>query len=161
MAINNAVKINAELRRSQALQLKQSGMTYEQIAERLGVAQSQVHKDVRRRLAEVRRDDSEAVAEEYAMAKLRYERLFLRWWPDAIGGDDERAKVATEMCLRIMGRMAQIGGLIPDKPLIQLNTLQINGDGGGGGTLADLLSSMASDDGIVEWAIADGNTSRE
>jgi hypothetical protein len=134
-------------------------MTYEQIAERLGVAQSQVYKDVRRRLAEVRRDDSEAVAEEYAMAKLRYERLFLRWWPDAIGRDDERAKVATEMCLRIMGRMAQIGGLIPDKPLIQLNTLQINSDGGG--TLADLLSSMASDDGIVEGAMADGNASRE
>ena len=159
MAINNAVKINAELRRSQALQLKQSGMTYEQIAERLGVAQSQVHKDVKRRLAEVRRDDSEAVQEAYALQVSRYERLLLRWWPDAIGRDDELASLATDKVLRILRQLDIIGGLIPDKPLIQLNTLQINSDGGG--TLADLLSSMASDDGIVEGAVADGNASRE
>ena len=159
MAINTSVKINAELRRSQALQLKQSGMTYEQIAERLGVAQSQVHKDVKRRLAEVRRDDSEAVQEAYALQVSRYERLLLRWWPEAIGRDDELASLATDKVLRILRQLDIIGGLIPDKPLIQLNTLQINSDGGG--TLADLLSSMASDDGIVEGVMADGNTSRE
>ena len=61
MAINTSVKINAELRRSQALQLKQSGMTMDQIAERLQVSQPQIYKDIKRRLAEVRRDDSEAV----------------------------------------------------------------------------------------------------
>ena len=159
MAINTSVKINAELRRSQALQLKQAGMTYEQIAERLGVAQSQVYKDIKRRLAEVRRDDSEAVQEAYALQVSRYERLLLRWWPDAIGRDDELASLATDKVLRILRQLDIIGGLIPDKPLIQLNTLQINSDGGG--TLADLLSSMASDDGIVEGAVADGNTSRE
>lgn len=159
MAINTSVKINAELRRSQALQLKQSGMTYEQIAERLGVAQSQVYKDIKRRLAEVRRDDSEAVQEAYALQVSRYERLLLRWWPEAIGRDDELASMATDKVLRILRQLDIIGGLIPDKPLIQLNTLQINSDGGG--TLADLLSSMASDDGIVEGVMADGNTSRE
>ena len=159
MAINTSVKINAELRRSQALQLKQSGMTYEQIAERLGVAQSQVYKDIKRRLAEVRRDDSEAVQEAYALQVSRYERLLLRWWPEAIGRDDELASLATDKVLRILRQLDIIGGLIPDKPLIQLNTLQIISDGGG--TLADLLSSMASDDGIVEGAMADGNTSRE
>ena len=159
MAINTSVNINAELRRSQALQLKQSGMTYEQIAERLGVAQSQVYKDIKRRLAEVRRDDSEAVQEAYALQVSRYERLLLRWWPEAIGRDDELASLATDKVLRILRQLDIIGGLIPDKPLIQLNTLQINSDGGG--TLADLLSSMASDDGIVEGAMADGNTSRE
>ena len=159
MAINTSVKINAELRRSQALQLKQSGMTYEQIAERLGVAQSQVHKDIKRRLAEVRRDDSEAVQEAYALQVSRYERLLLRWWPEAIGRDDELASLATDKVLRILRQLDIIGGLIPDKPLIQLNTLQINSDGGG--TLADLLSSMASDDGRGEGAVADGNASRE
>ena len=123
------------------------------------MAQSQVHKDVKRRLAEVRRDDSEAVQEAYSMAHLRYERLLLRWWPDAIGRDPELAALATDKVMRILRQLDTIGGLIPDKPLIQLNTLQINSDGGG--TLADLLSSMASDDGIVEGAMADGNTSRE
>ena len=159
MAINNAVKINAELRRSQALQLKQSGMTMDQIAERLQVSQPQIYKDIKRRLAEVRRDDSEAVQEAYALQVSRYERLLLRWWPEAIGRDDELASLATDKVLRILRQLDIIGGLIPDKPLIQLNTLQINSDGGG--TLADLLSSMASDDGIVEGAMADGNTSRE
>ena len=67
--------------------------------------------------------------------------------------------MATDKVLRILRQLDIIGGLIPDKPLIQLNTLQINSDGGG--TLADLLSSMASDDGIVEGVMADGNTSRE
>ena len=159
MAINNAVKINAELRRSQALQLKQSGMTMDQIAERLQVSQPQIYKDIKRRLAEVRRDDSEAVQEAYALQVSRYERLLLRWWPEAIGRDDELASLATDKVLRILRQLDIIGGLIPDKPLIQLNTLQINSDGGG--TLADLLSSMASDDGIVEGAVADGNASRE
>ena len=159
MAINTSVKINAELRRSQALQLKQSGMTMDQIAERLQVSQPQIYKDIKRRLAEVRRDDSEAVQEAYALQVSRYERLLLRWWPEAIGRDDELAALATDKVLRILRQLEIIGGLIPDKPLIQLNTLQINSDGGG--TLADLLSSMASDDGIVEGAVADGNTSRE
>ena len=159
MAINTSVKINAELRRSQALQLKQSGMTMDQIAERLQVAQPQIYKDIKRRLAEVRRDDSEAVQEAYALQVSRYERLLLRWWPEAIGRDDELASLATDKVLRILRQLDIIGGLIPDKPLIQLNTLQINSDGGG--TLADLLSSMASDDGIVEGAVADGNASRE
>ena len=58
MAINTSVKINAELRRSQALQLKQSGMTMDQIAERLQVSQPQIYKDIKRRLAEVRRYES-------------------------------------------------------------------------------------------------------
>ena len=159
MAINTSVKINAELRRSQALQLKQSGMTMDQIAERLQVSQPQIYKDIKRRLAEVRRDDSEAVQEAYALQVSRYERLLLRWWPEAIGRDDELASLATDKVMRILRQLDIIGGLIPDKPLIQLNTLQINSDGGG--TLADLLSSMASDDGIVEGAMADGNTSRE
>ncbi len=159
MAINTSVKINAELRRSQALQLKQSGMTMDQIAERLQVSQPQIYKDIKRRLAEVRRDDSEAVQEAYALQVSRYERLLLRWWPEAIGRDDELASLATDKVLRILRQLDIIGGLIPDKPLIQLNTLQINSDGGG--TLADLLSSMASDDGIVEGAMADGNASRE
>jgi len=159
VAINTSVKINAELRRSQALQLKQSGMTMDQIAERLQVSQPQIYKDIKRRLAEVRRDDSEAVQEAYALQVSRYERLLLRWWPEAIGRDDELASLATDKVLRILRQLDIIGGLIPDKPLIQLNTLQINSDGGG--TLADLLSSMASDDGIVEGAVADGNASRE
>ena len=159
MAINTSVKINAELRRSQALQLKQSGMTMDQIAERLQVSQPQIYKDIKRRLAEARRDDSEAVQEAYALQVSRYERLLLRWWPEAIGRDDELASMATDKVLRILRQLDIIGGLIPDKPLIQLNTLQINSDGGG--TLADLLSSMASDDGIVEGAVADGNASRE
>ena len=159
MAINTSVKINAELRRSQALQLKQSGMTMDQIAERLQASQPQIYKDIKRRLAEVRRDDSEAVQEAYALQVSRYERLLLRWWPEAIGRDDELASLATDKVLRILRQLDIIGGLIPDKPLIQLNTLQINSDGGG--TLADLLSSMASDDGIVEGAVADGNASRE
>ena len=59
--------------------------------------------------------------------------------------------------MRILRQLDIIGGLIPDKALIQLNTLQVNGDGG---TLADLLKTLANDSGeIVEGMIADGNSS--
>ena len=62
--------------------------------------------------------------------------------------------------MRILRQLDTIGGLIPDKALIQLNTLQVNGDGGG--TLADLLKTLANDSGeIVEGMIADGNNSAE
>jgi hypothetical protein len=61
--------------------------------------------------------------------------------------------------MRILRQLDIIGGLIPDKALIQLNTLQVNGDGG---TLADLLKTLANDSGeIVEGMIADGNNSAE
>jgi hypothetical protein len=160
VALKNSKSIAAENRRHEAIQMKMSGATLDDIAHHFKVSLVQIHRDIKRRLTEVRQDDIEAVAEEYALQKARYNRLLLRWWDDAIGSDPELAALATNQVLRIMRQLDYIGGLIPDKPLIQLNTLQVNSDGGG--TLADLLKTMANDSGeIVEGMIADGNSSAE
>ena len=121
MALQNGTKIAAEQRRSQVLQLKQAGASEQAIADQLGVSKTQIHNDVKRRLAEVRKDDTKAVEQEYALQKSRYERLLLRWWSQATGPDDTLAAKATGIVLDILRRLDTIGGLVPDKPLIQLN----------------------------------------
>ena len=61
MAIQNGKAIIAEARRQTVIQMKMAGETEQAIADQLGVSKAQVWNDVKRRLAEVRRDDKEAV----------------------------------------------------------------------------------------------------
>ena len=136
MAVNNGKSLAAEHRRSQVLQMKMAGATETAIAEQVGVSKTQVHNDIHRRLAEVRRDDKEAVQLEYNLQRARYERLLLRWWSQAIGPTDDQSARATGIVLDILRRLDTIGGLIPDKPLIQLQQQNILV---GGVTFADLL----------------------
>jgi hypothetical protein len=118
------------------LQLKQAGASEQAIADQLGVSKTQINNDVKRRLAEIRKDDTEAVQQEYTLQKSRYERLLLRWWSQATGADNVQAARATGIVLDILRRLDTIGGLIPDKPLIQLQQQNIMV---GGVTFADLL----------------------
>ena len=136
MGFQNGARIAAELRRSQVIQLKQAGESEQAIADQLGVSKTQINNDVKRRLAEVRKGDTEAVEQEYTLQKSRYERLLLRWWSQATGPDDTQAARATGIVLDILRRLDTIGGLVPDKPLIQFNQQNIMA---GGVTFADLL----------------------
>ena len=153
MALNNGKNVAAENRRHQAIQMKMGGDTIDQISETLGVSRTQAHNDIRRRLKEVRREDVEAVQEEYQMQKMRYERLLLRWWNQATGADVDSAERASNMCLKILRQIDYIGGLIPDKPVIQLQqNLQFNNNGA---TFADLLREARGDE-IVEGTLLNG-----
>ena len=116
--------------------MKMAGATEQAIAEQVGVSKTQIHNDIHRRLAEVRRDDKAAVQLEYNLQRARYERLLLRWWDQAIGEDSDQAARATGVVLDILRRLDTIGGLVPDKPLIQLQQQNIMV---GGVTFADLL----------------------
>ena len=136
MGFQNGARIAAELRRSQVIQLKQAGESEQAIADQLGVSKTQINNDVKRRLAEVRKSDTEAVEQEYTLQKSRYERLLLRWWSQATGPDDTQAARATGIVLDILRRLDTIGGLIPEKPLIQLQPQNVMV---GGVTFADLL----------------------
>ena len=141
MALNNAKQIVAEDRRHQAIQLKMGGATTEQIAAQLGVSRTQAHNDIRKRLKEVRQDDGEAVQEEYNLQRARYDRLLLRWWNQALGADTETAERATGVCLKILRQIDYIGGLVPEKSLIQLQqNVQINT---GGITFAELAKEAS------------------
>ena len=144
MAKQNGNKIIAEQRRSQVIQLKMAGATAQMIADQLGVSKAQVWNDVKRRLSEVRRDDVEAVQQEYNLQKSRYERLLLRWWNQAIGADDDQSARATSIVLDILRRLDTIGGLVPEKPLIQLQQQNILM---GGMTFSDLVREALDDAG--------------
>ena len=85
----------------------------------------------------MRREDKEAGQAEYDLQRARYERLLLRWWDHAIGEDSDPAARATGIVLAILRRLDTIGGLIPEKPLLQLQ--QQNVMVGGAVTFADLL----------------------
>ena len=155
MAINTSKVIAAEERRSQALQLKVAGATYAQIADQTGVSIAQAYKDIRKRLGEVRKGDRETVEQEWLLQMTRLERMLLRWWPLATGADDDKAELGTNQCLKIMGQMNRIGGLEPDKPLIQFNT-QINN---GMVTMADLLKEATNGTvGTVVEGTVNGNS---
>ena len=146
MAINTSRNIAAEERRSQALQMKVAGATYAQIAESPGVSIAQAYKDIKKRLGEVRKDDHEAVEQEWHLQMTRLERLLLRWFPLAIGNDDELAELGTNQSLKIMSQMNRIGGLEPDKPLIQFNTLVPDGTT----PFADLLREATTPNVVIE-----------
>ena len=156
MGINTAKAMAAEERRSQALQLKVAGATYAQVADQTGVSLAQSYKDIKKRLGEVRKGDRETVEQEWVLQMTRLERLLLRWWPLATGGDDIKAELGTNQCLKIMGQMNRIGGLEPDKPLIQFQTnVQVNGSGA---TFADLLREANGGDVVeIEGALTNGN----
>ena len=155
MGVNTGKALAAENRRSQVMQMKMAGATEVAIAEQVGVSKTQVHNDIQRRLAEVRRDDKEAVQQEYNLQRTRYERLLLRWWSQAIGSDDEQATTGTRMVLDILRRLDTIGGLIPDKPLIQFNQFnqQVNN---GMTTFADLLRDATN--GTIEGTVVEETT---
>ena len=146
----------AEERRSQALQLKVAGATYAQVADQTGVSIAQSYKDIKKRLGEVRKGDRETVEQEWVLQMTRLERLLLRWWPLATGGDDIKAELGTNQCLKIMSQMNRIGGLEPEKSLIQLQTnVQVNGTGA---TFADLLREANGGDVVeIEGVLANGN----
>jgi len=104
----------------------------------------------------IRKGDTEAVEQEYTLQRSRYERLLLRWWSQATGPDDERAAKATQMVLDILRRLDTIGGLIPEKPLIQLQQQNVMV---GGVTFADLLREAMDGAGqIVEGERVDMGT---
>ena len=156
MAIQNGKAITAEARRQTVIQMKMAGETEQAIADQLGVSKAQVWNDVKRRLAEVRRDDKEAVQQEYNLQRARYERLLLRWWSQATGPDDNQAARATGIVLDILRRLDTIGGLIPEKPLIQLQQQNVMV---GGVTFADLLREAMDGAGqIVEGERGDLGT---
>jgi len=135
--------------------MKMAGATEQAIAEQVGVSKTQIHNDIHRRLAEVRRDDKAAVQLEYNLQRARYERLLLRWWDQAIGEDSDQAARATGVVLDILRRLDTIGGLVPDKPLIQLQQQNLIV---GGVTFADLLREAMDGAGQVVEA---GNVGTE
>jgi hypothetical protein len=84
-----------------------AGVSYRDIAKRVGITKQAVHKIVQRELAKaaVVRDDLEAEAETEHLERLS--TLLSVQWPKAIAGDSR----AAEFCRRLMVDIARLKGL--------------------------------------------------
>lgn len=125
MPKQNGASVAAEERRHRVMQMKMSGAPERLIAQQVGVSRSQVWKDVRKRLSEVRRDDAEAVQREWNLQNNRYGRLLMRWWGRALDADDAIAGPATDRVMGILRRIDEISGIIPEKPLIDMRSIHL------------------------------------
>jgi hypothetical protein len=124
-------RVNAETRRYHMLELTKAGATERQISETLGVNKSYVHREVKKVLSALAQSYSKTADTVRALQMERYIQLLSKWWQQAITGEE----AATNMVLKIMSRIDQINGIIPDKPLIDMRTQTIQMSEGMGMTL--------------------------
>ena len=124
-------RVNAETRRYHMLELTKAGATERQISETLGVDKSYVHREVKKVLETLAQTHSKTADTVRALQMERYIQLLSKWWQQAISGEES----ATNMVLKIMSRIDQINGIIPDKPLIDMRTQTIQMGEGVGMTL--------------------------
>ena len=127
-------RVQIELRRYRALELKVKGFSDRAIASELGVGVATAHGDVKKVLEDLAKKNLDEAANLRALLNLRYESLFLSYYDQAISGNIEAAK----MVVGIMERVAKINGVIPDKSLVTVDrramkfeepvTFQINPD---------------------------------
>ena len=127
-------RVEMELRRYKALELKVKGFSDRAIARELGVGVATAHGDVKKILEDLAKKNLDEAANLRALLNLRYESLFLAYYDQAVSGATEAAK----MVVGILERVAKINGLIPDKSLVTVDqramkfaepvTFQINSD---------------------------------
>ena len=110
-------RVQIELRRYRALELKVKGFSDRAIASELGVGVATAHGDVKKVLEDLAQKHIEEAANLRALLNLRYESLFLSYYDQAISRNIEAAK----MVVGIMERVAKINGVIPDKSLVTVD----------------------------------------
>ena len=115
-------KVNAEDRRYQMLQLTRIGMTERGIAKHFNISRSLVHKEVKRVLNDLAKNN-QALADHVRTIQMdRYNSMLERVWPTFWReGDAESLR----MVLSILDRINAINGVIPDRPLIDMRTQTI------------------------------------
>lgn len=116
MALQNGVRIAAQLRRYRMLNMKIAGASERQIAEQEGISHGLVNKDIRKILEDLARDNAGGADKIRALQMERLNALLMRHWPMAMQADGP----ATDRCLKILDRINAINGVIPDKPLINM-----------------------------------------
>lgn len=125
MATNEAQRT---ARRFKVLDLRLAGATYRQILTALQeepepfmhVKSPATVKNDEAVILDAMREDKTVAAERHrVLVHERYESLFLRWYPIAIGSTTEAYK-ATEMCRRLLDDIRQLWGLDPNVPLVSI-----------------------------------------
>tara|TARA_R100000152_G_C6782229_1_gene219152 strand:- start:7414 stop:7896 length:483 start_codon:yes stop_codon:yes gene_type:complete len=121
MPTSKAMQVNAQQRRYRVLQAVLAGASERQIAEQEGVARSLINRDKKKVLSDLAKEHIGLADEVRSVQMERYNQIMLRWWQRAMSGDKE----ATDVILRVMKEINVINGVIPDKPLISFNQLNV------------------------------------
>jgi len=122
MPKQNGKELERIQRRNRVLQAKVAGATVRQIAEQEGLSIAQIQKDVYRALGDLAKEHVGHADQIRAMQMERYNQLLLRWYNGALNRDPE----ATNIVLKIMDKINQIHGIIPDKSLVQIQQNSFN-----------------------------------
>jgi len=124
MPRQNGDAIARQQRRFRVLQAKVAGASVRQIAEQENVSTAQIQKDVQRSLGELAREHVGHADTVRVMQMERYNQILLRWYNRALNNDPD----ATNIVLKIMDKINQINGVIPDKSMIQIqqNSFNVN-----------------------------------
>lgn len=101
------VRVAASERRAQAVALRISGMTYDAIAQRLGVGSTTVFRDVTESMADAAKRTREAADELLELELQRLDTLQGGLWDAALAGDVSSVRAV----LAVMERRAKLLGL--------------------------------------------------
>jgi len=126
MANNNkqSQRVTAAERRLAILELTKAGYSERAIAEMKNVSRGLVHRDLKRVLKDMAKEYSDVADDVRTMQMERYSELLSRWWPAAMRQNpDEKA---TKMVMDILKRISEINGVIPDKPLVNIDNRQVH-----------------------------------
>jgi hypothetical protein len=118
---SSPTRVQAAERRSKALELRKSGLTFAQIGRALGCSEQRAHKVVTEELGRLNSQRAEQAAEVTRLELQRLDDLLLGLWDSAKAGDLQ----AVDRALKIMERRARLLGI--DAPEKQ----ELCGAGGG------------------------------
>jgi predicted DNA-binding protein (UPF0251 family) len=98
--------IRARERELEPVRLRQAGVEYHDIGDRLGISESGAYRAVKRVLARVMRQAKESQAENLEMDLRRLNAMLVGLWPKVLAGDPQAVVAA----LRILERRARMLG---------------------------------------------------
>lgn len=118
-------KVAIEKRRESVMELLLTGLSERAIADRLGVSNSLVHQDKVRVLEDMRENNSN-IAEDVRNKQIaRYDKLLSKWWPLITDPDVEPNSETSYVILKILDGINRLHGVVPDKPLINIDARTI------------------------------------
>lgn len=136
MSKNAPAKVNASIKRLEAAKLRASGLTFEEIAERLGLSESRARELVNEFMAQLGADSKELHAKIVQQHLLELSLLKRTWFPAAL--ELKNGPKTLEAFLKLQDRERKAAG-VPDSLKIEANV-----SGADGGPLQVDFSSAST-----------------
>lgn len=112
-------KIQADMLRAKAVQLRLAGFTMEEIGKQIGRSKAQVCQYLKKTMAEYARETEESVMELKRVEDARIERMIRGLWPKAIQGH----MGAVDRIIKLIERQSRLHGLDKAQDKADLSSL--------------------------------------